>query len=120
MRKSFDGLAAAAQAHMGKNPEADGIFVFANKRGNRLKALWWDRTGYCLMYKRLEWGQFRLPAGLAKDATSVAIDAGELAKILVGIGLPPKKHRLRAQAERRTLQKPTKPVSRPDGRDDDR
>lgn len=103
MRKSFDGLAAAVQAHMGKNPEADGIFVFVNKRGNRLKALWWDKTGYCLIFKRLEWGQFRLPRALAADAVAVAVDAPELAKILVGVGLPPKKHRLRKQAEEAAL-----------------
>ena len=98
MRKSFDGLAAATQAVMAKNPETDGLFVFVNRRGNRLKVLWWDRTGYCLLYKRLEWGQFRLPSSDAGES-SVSIDAQELGRVLVGVGLPPKKHRLRKQTE---------------------
>jgi len=103
MRRSFDGLAAAAQTQMAKNPETDGLFVFVNKRGNRLKAMWWDRTGYCLLYKRLEWGQFRLPA-FTKGATCVAIDVRELGQILLGVGLPPKKHRMRDRVERDSLQ----------------
>ncbi len=94
MRRAFDGLAAAAREVMGKDPESDGLFVFVNKRNNRLKALWWDSTGYCLIYKRLEWGRFRVPSGLSENATSVQIDAQELAAILVGVGLPSKRHRM--------------------------
>jgi len=93
MRKSFDGMAVAVREILGKDPESDGLFVFCNKRGNRLKAMWWDRTGYALMYKRLEWGFFRIPEALAANATSVHVDVKELSRILEGIGLPPKKHR---------------------------
>lgn len=99
MRKSFDGLAAAAREALGKDPESGALFLFANKRGHRVKILWWDRTGYCLLQKRLEWGAFRLPRALDANATSVAIDVAELSKILEGVKLPPKKHRMRKQAE---------------------
>jgi transposase len=99
MRKSFDGLAAAARESLRKDPESGALFVFANKRGHRVKILWWDRTGYCLLQKRLEWGAFRLPRALDANATTVAIDVAELSKILEGVKLPPKKHRMRKQAE---------------------
>jgi transposase len=99
MRKSFDGLAAAARESLRKDPESGALFVFANRRGHRVKILWWDRTGYCLLQKRLEWGAFRLPRTLDANATSVAIDVAELSKILEGVKLPPKKHRMRKKAE---------------------
>jgi transposase len=99
MRKSFDGLAAAAREALRQDPESGALFLFANKRGHRVKILWWDRTGYCLLQKRLEWGAFRLPRALDANATSVAIDVAELSKILEGVKLPPKKHRLRKKAE---------------------
>ena len=94
MRRSFDGLAAATRDVIGKDPEADGLFIFVNKRSNRLKAIWWDATGYALIYKRLEWGQFRIPQSLGAHERHVEIDAKELAAILVGVGIPSKRHRL--------------------------
>lgn len=99
MRKSFDGLAAAAREALRQDPESGALFVFANKRGHRVKVLWWDRTGYCLLQKRLEWGAFRLPRALDANAASVTIDVAELSKILEGVKLPPKKHRMRKQVE---------------------
>ena len=99
MRRSFDGLAAAARETLRQDPESGALFLFANKRGHRVKILWWDRTGYCLLQKRLEWGAFRLPRALDTNATTVAIDVAELSKILEGVKLPPKKHRMRKQAE---------------------
>lgn len=100
MRRSFDGLAAAAKETFQREPDSGALFVFASKRGHRVKILWWDRTGYCLLQKRLEWGAFRLPRGLDENATSVSIDVAELAKILEGVELPPKRHRIRKQAEK--------------------
>ena len=99
MRRSFDALATAAREALSQDPESGALFVFASKRGHRVKILWWDRTGYCLLQKRLEWGTFRMPRGLEENATSVSVDVTELAKILEGVQLPPKKHRLRKQAE---------------------
>lgn len=51
MRRSFDGLALAAREKLGCDPQQGGIFVFANKRSNRLKLLWFDRNGYCILYR---------------------------------------------------------------------
>jgi transposase len=98
MRRSFDGLAAAVRRQLELDPESGALFLFINRRANRAKLMWWDRTGYCLLYKRLEWGYFRRPLSLEPNGSHVTIDAVELAKILEGVGLPPLKHRLRRQA----------------------
>lgn len=58
MRKSHDGLAAVCRNVMGHNPLSGQVFVFMNKRRDRVKALFWDGSGLCLYYKRLEKGQF--------------------------------------------------------------
>jgi transposase len=87
LRRSFDGLAASAREVLGKDPRSGALFLFVNKAGDRLKALWWDRTGYCLLYKRLERGVFRLPSAMRPGDTSVAIEATEFAKILEGLDL---------------------------------
>jgi transposase len=87
MRRSFDGLAASAREVLGKDPRSGALFLFVNKTGDRLKALWWDRTGYCLLYKRLERGIFRFPSAVRPGDTTVAIEAAEFAKILEGLDL---------------------------------
>jgi len=86
-RKSFDGLAAAAKDVLAKDPRSGALFLYVNKAGNRLKALWWDRTGYCLLYKRLERGVFRFPSAMRPGDASVTIEAAEFAKILEGLDL---------------------------------
>ncbi len=63
-----------------------------------LKAMWWDKTGYCILYKRLTRGVFRLPAGAA-GATSVLIDPQELVLILEGIDLPSRKLKVKSAAK---------------------
>ena len=82
LRKSFDGLALAARERLRMDPLEGGVFVFTNKRTNRLKVLWFDRNGYCLLYKRLHRAVFVLPS--KGDAISVRIDGAELARILAG------------------------------------
>ncbi|MDC0723465.1 IS66 family insertion sequence element accessory protein TnpB [Nannocystis bainbridge] len=62
MRRSFDGLAAAAKQVIGEDPRSGALFVFTNRRSNRLKVLWWDKNGYCLSGKRLHQALFRLPS----------------------------------------------------------
>jgi transposase len=79
------GLAASTKEMLGKDPRSGALFIFVNKAGDRLKALWWDRTGYCLLYKRLERGVFRFPSAMRPGDTNVAIDATELGKILEGL-----------------------------------
>jgi transposase len=53
MRRSFDGLAQATRQVVGQDPQSGALFVFVNKRANRVKVLWFERHRYCLLYKRL-------------------------------------------------------------------
>ena len=81
MRKSFDSLAALTSQIIGQNPLSGHLFVFFNRRLDRIKVLFWDRSGYCLYYKRLEAGSFSIPANTA------ALSLPELTLILEGIEL---------------------------------
>jgi len=83
LRRSFDGLAAAAKQLVGEDPRAGGsMFVFVNKRRNRAKVLWWEKNGYCLLYKRLHQALVQLPE--AGEARTIRIDARALAALLQG------------------------------------
>lgn len=85
MRRSFDALALAARQVVGEDPQCGALFCFVGRRANRLKILWWDRNGYCLLYKRLHRAVFRLPThGEVKTAT-IQIDGRELAALLAGV-----------------------------------
>jgi transposase len=95
LRKSFDGLARCTRELLEHDPASGALFLFTGKRASSLKALWWDRSGYCILYKRLVRGVFRIPAA-ASGETSVAIDARELALILEGIELPSRKKRMQS------------------------
>jgi transposase len=90
MRRGFVGLADAAREQLSQDPGSGALFVFTNKRRDRLKLLWHDRTGFCLLYKVLDLGFFRIPEA-APGAASVAIDAAEMAAILEGVQLPASK-----------------------------
>ena len=92
MRRSFDGLAQEVMDFLGEDPLSGHLFVFRSRRGNRVKILFWDRSGYVLYYKRLEKGVFRFPSG---DGDRVEIEAGELGLILEGIDLAGAKRRAR-------------------------
>lgn len=70
MRKSFNGLVALVQGVLEENPLSGSLFVFFNRRGNYLKLVTWDRTGFCLFAKKLERGRFRLPSGESKQEIS--------------------------------------------------
>jgi len=70
MRKQFNGLVALVQSVLHEDPLSGCLYVFFNRRGNYMKLVTWDRTGYCLFAKRLERGRFRLPSGEAKQEIS--------------------------------------------------
>jgi transposase len=87
MRKSFDSLAEVVRAFLGHDPLSGHLFVFANRSGQRVKVLWWDKNGLALYYKRIEQGTFSMPAPLAAGDKTVAISAGDLARLLAGCTL---------------------------------
>jgi transposase len=90
MRRSFDGLALIARERLGADPEQGGLFVFCNKRRNRLKALWMEKHGYCLLYKRLHRALFDFPKS---ESGGVHIDAQQLALMLEGVNKSCRKKR---------------------------
>jgi transposase len=92
MRRSFDGLAAMTTEIIGQDPLSGHLFVFRNRRGDRLKILFWDRSGYVLWYKRLEQGLFHFPQSAE---CSIKIQAATLSLILEGVDLAGAKQRLR-------------------------
>ena len=88
MRRGFQGLAELAREQLAQDPSSGTLLVFTNKRRDRLKLLWHDRTGFCLLYKVMDHrGFFRIPEA-APGSTSVAVDAAEMAAILEGVQLP--------------------------------
>ena len=92
MRRGFDGLAALVHDHLGGDPLSGHLFVFRNRRGDRLKLLYWDEDGLAVWAKRLEQGTFQFPAA---TTTGVEIQATELAMILGGVDLNSAKRRPR-------------------------
>ena len=87
IRKAMDGLSAAVREILRQDPMTGHLFAFRNRRGDRMKILYWDRSGYCLFYKRLERGTFRLPVEVDAHATHVEMDAADLWLMLEGIDL---------------------------------
>jgi len=87
LRRGFDGLAAATRTLIRQDPLSGHVFVFLNRRGNRIKLLTWDRTGFLLIYKRLERSRFRLSTEPAAGCRHVELDAGDLALMLEGVDL---------------------------------
>lgn len=81
MRRSFDKLAEMARSVLSLDPLSGHLFVFFNRPRDRVKILFWDRSGFCLYYKRLEEGSFRPLNGKRE------ISAAELTLILEGIEL---------------------------------
>ena len=83
MRKSFDGLLGVIKSELSEDPLSETVFLFVNRRGNYLKGIYWDRTGYFLFAKRLERGKFKFPRAAKKQEISEQV----LKLILDGIEL---------------------------------
>lgn len=83
MRRGFDGLALAVREKLGEDPRSGALFCFANKRANRLKVLWWDATGFCILYKRMHEAVVELPRGDGRSG-ALRIDARQLQKLVAG------------------------------------
>ena len=85
MRRSFDALALEVKELLGQDPQSGALYAFVNKRANRIKVLWFDRNGYCILYKRLHRARFVLPARRESGEVAMRIDARALAAILRGV-----------------------------------
>ena len=84
MRRGFDGLALVARQTLGVDPQSGALVCFVNKALTRLKILWWDRNGYCILYKRMHRALVAMPAG-AREGSTIKIDARQLAELLAGV-----------------------------------
>jgi transposase len=85
MRRSFDALALVVRERLALDPESGALFVFASKRGNRVKVLWFDHNGYCILYKRLHAALFELPDATDSELPLAKVDARALAALLRGV-----------------------------------
>jgi transposase len=100
MRKSFDGLHALVAQSMELDAFAGHLFVFANRRRDRIKILYWDRDGFAVWAKRLEEGTYAMPfgdSGVMEGEKRREITAAELGALLSGIDLSQAKRRKRYQ-----------------------
>lgn len=84
MRASFDRLACVVRDVLREEPQSGALYVFVGKRPTRVKVLWWDRNGYCLLYKRLHRALFVRPAAV-NGSSSVNIDGAALHQLLSGV-----------------------------------
>jgi transposase len=91
MRKGFDGLSGIVRQFDG-DPLDGSLFLFVNRRRDRIKILHFDGTGYWLYYKRLEAGTFEV---IASDGPCVEIDSTQLTMILGGVSLTSMRRRKR-------------------------
>lgn len=92
MRKGFNGLSGLVRSELGQDPLSGDVFIFINRKRDKMKLLLWDRTGFVIWYKGLEAGTFELPRG---DSTHYLISYDKLVMILEGIVLESVKKRKR-------------------------
>jgi transposase len=87
LRKSFDGLSGLVAQTFGQDPLCGHLFVFRNRRGDQVRVLFWDRTGYAILGKKLARGRFHLAREVPSGATHIEVEAVELSLMLEGIDL---------------------------------
>jgi transposase len=94
MRKSFDGLSGLVQGQLKRNPTSGEVFIFINRRRNKVKLLRWEQGGFVLYYKRLEKGTFELPR-FNDNAFSCQMTWPMLMLMIEGISIEKSKQRRR-------------------------
>lgn len=94
MRKSFDGLSGLVRSEFRREPNDGSLFLFINRRRDRIKLLHWEPGGFVLWYKRLESGTIEMVRG-SNGQSVVTIDATELSMLLAGVSLQSVKRRKR-------------------------
>lgn len=98
MRRSFDGLMAIVQSNFEQDVRQGDLFVFINRRRDRIKMLWWDDDGLAIFMKRLEQGTFERPRSESDDK-HLQMDRTALSLLLSGIELKSVKRRKRYQSK---------------------
>lgn len=99
MRKGFDQLAGLVREHFGCDPLSGHLFVFAGRRRDRVKLLYWERDGFVIIYKRLEEGTFKLPKAFSSEIKALEIDSTDMMALLSGFELVKVKRQLRYNRE---------------------
>lgn len=85
-RKGFDGLTGVVTSALGQSVTDGSLFLFVNRKRDRIKALWWETGGLTLWYRRLEQGTVELPRPQG-DQSHITIDSVELAMWIAGVSL---------------------------------
>jgi len=96
MRKSFDGLLRMTEVYLQQNVLDGGLFVFLNKKQDRIKLLYWDHDGLAIWYKRLEAGTYQRLSG-PEGTYGLSLSSTDLALLLQGIDLTSVQRRKRYQ-----------------------
>ena len=94
MSYSFDSLMGRAQEIFDQDPTSGHLFLFFNRRRDRIKILFWDHDGFCIWYKRLEEGTFQMLM-TANDQEGIEIEYSQLVRLLRGLDLQTGRRRKR-------------------------
>jgi transposase len=98
MRKSFNGLVALTESALKQDPLSGSLFVFVNRRRDRIKILYWGQTGFCIWYQQLQRGSYQLPDQDSRaEQGTVEVTRSQLSLILDGIDLSSARQRMRFQ-----------------------
>jgi len=91
LRAGFDRLSGIVMEHLRCDPRVGNLYVFTNRRRTHAKVLFYDRTGYCVLFKRLDRGHFPLPTVIEPGASGIEISGRELELLLQGIDVAPRR-----------------------------
>ena len=94
MRKSFDALSGLVRNNLGSNPTGGEVFIFINKRRDKIKLLHWQGSGYLLYYKRLEKGTFEIPR-YDTSVGSITLSYAQMVMIMDGLSIKNLHNRVR-------------------------
>lgn len=87
LRWGFERLSGIVRERIGRSVRSGALFLFFGKRRHALKVVFYDGSGLCIFYKRLDQGRFRLPTPLEEGAKAIAVDERVLEDLLDGIDL---------------------------------
>lgn len=104
MRKSFNGLVALTESQLKQDPLSGSLFVFVNRRRDRIKILYWAQTGFCIWYQQLQKGTYQIPEHESlEDQDTLEVTRSQLSLILDGIDLTSVRQRMRFQLQQKDL-----------------